>query len=50
MGLEEVDGPKGARKREEANSWAVYDVEKWEWATAARSNESKESKGLMASP
>ena len=44
---------KKPENREIAYSWAVYDVEKWEWATAARSNESnesKESKRLMASP
>ena len=32
--LEEVNGLKGARKERKSKSWAIYDVEKREWATA----------------
>ena len=33
-GIEEVNGLKGARKERKSKSWAIYDVEKREWATA----------------
>ena len=32
MGLEEIDGLKGAREERKKKPWAVYDVEKREWA------------------
>ena len=31
MGLEEVNGLKGAQKERKSKLWTVYDVEKWEW-------------------
>ena len=50
MGLEEVNGLKGARKERKSKSWAIYDVEIKNGPRQAQSNERKESKGLMVSP
>ena len=33
MGLEEVNGLKGAQKERKSKPWVAYDVEKQEWAT-----------------
>ena len=33
MGLEKVNGLKGARKERKSKPWVIYDVEKREWAT-----------------
>ena len=50
MGLEEVNGLKGAQKEREKNYWQymMWKSENGPWQ--AQSNRSKESKGLMASP
>ena len=50
MGLEKVNELKGARKERKRKPWVEYDVENENGPRQAQSNESKESKGLMASP
>ena len=43
-------GLKEPEERELVNPWAICDVESENGPQQARSNASKESKGLMASP
>ena len=50
MGLEEVNGLKGARKERKSKPWAYMMWKSENEPRQAQSNENKESKGLMASP
>ena len=51
MGLEEANGLKGARNKRKKANYGQYMMWKSEnGPRQAQSNESKESKGLMASP